>query len=169
MNIGLRKIIRAAVIAAIYVALCLVFAPISYGTVQVRVSEALTLLVVLCPEALIGVTVGCFISNMIASAPIDMLVGTLATLIAGVCTFKMRKMRFKGLALAPSVPPVIFNAVIVGAELTLLFSPANSPLAVWLINMASVGIGQIISCSVLGVLLVFLIERNKALHRMLTE
>jgi len=169
MKTGLTKAIRAAVIAALYVSFCLVFAPISYGPVQVRISEALTLLAVFSPEAIIGVTVGCFLSNMIASAPIDMLVGTLATLIAGLCTYRMRHLRVKGLAVIPSLPPILINAVVIGAELTVLYFPAGSSPAVWLINMASVGAGQVVSCAILGVLLVFVVERNPALLKAMTR
>ena len=59
---SVQKMVRAAVIAAVYVALCLVLAPLSFGPVQIRFAEALTLLPVLCPEAVLGVTLGCFLS-----------------------------------------------------------------------------------------------------------
>lgn len=167
--IRIRKIVRAALIAAVYVVLCLVLAPLSYGTIQVRVSEALTLLPVLCPEAIIGVAIGCFLSNMIASAPVDMIVGTIATLLAALVTYKLRAVRWKGLAIAGSIPPVLFNAVIVGIELTLLYYPANSAAAIWLLNIASVGAGQIVSCSILGVLLVYIIEKNPTLLRLFKD
>lgn len=163
------KVIRASVIAALYVSLCLVFAPISFGPVQIRISEALTLLAVLCPEAIAGVTVGCFLANMIASAPIDMVFGSLATLAAGIGTYRLRAYRTKGFAIVPSLPPIIINAVVVGAVLTLLYFPSGSPLAVWLMNMASVGAGQVVSCGVLGVLLVYLIEKNKKLLELITK
>ena len=68
-----RKLVRGALIAAIYVALCLMLAPLSYGAVQVRISEALTLLPVLCPDAIWGITIGCLISNMLSFSPWDML------------------------------------------------------------------------------------------------
>lgn len=168
-HIRLRKIVRAALIAAVYVVLCLVLAPLSYGTIQIRVSEALTLLPVLCPEAIVGVTIGCFLSNMIASAPVDMIVGTLVTLLAALATYKLRRVRWKGLAIAGSIPPVLFNAVIVGIELTLLYYPANSAFVIFLLNIASVGAGQIVSCSILGVLLVYVIEKNPTLLRLFQD
>ena len=163
-----RKLARAAIIAALYVALCLALAPLAYGTVQIRFAEALTLLPVLCPEAIIGVTLGCFLANMFYGMPVDMIVGTLATLLAALATYRLRNVRWKGLPLAASLPPVLFNAIIIGAELTILFTPgAAAP--VYFANMASVGLGQLVSCSILGVLLVWLIEKNKPLHRLLTE
>ncbi len=150
-------------IAAVYTVLCVVLAPISYGTVQIRISEALTLFAVFSPEAIVGVTIGCFLSNLIASAPVDMVFGTLATLVAGILTYRLRHLRTKGLAIAASIPPVIVNALVVGAELTLLYYPKGSPFWIWLINITSVGAGQIISCSTLGVFLIYLIERNPRL------
>lgn len=162
----LRKLVRAALIAAVYVVLCVTLAPFSYGPVQVRVSEALTLLPVLCPEAVVGVAAGCFLANALTGVPADMVVGTLATLLAALATRRLRRVRFRGLALVPSLPPVVFNALIVGVMLTLLYSPASSPAIVYLANIASVGAGQLISCSVLGVALIWAIEKNPALLRL---
>lgn len=159
---------RAAIIAALYVVISLVFTPFSFGAVQVRVSEALTMLVVICPEAIVGVTLGCFISNMIGSVPIDMVVGPLVTLLAALVTYKLRNIRWHGLPLLASLPPVLFNAVIIGIELTLLYYPTDR-IGVYLFNILTVGIGQIISCSVLGVLLVKVIEKNPHLLALMTD
>lgn len=165
----IKRLTRAAVIAALYVALCLALAPLSFGTVQIRFAEALTLLPILCPEAILGVTVGCFLSNMIASSPVDMVVGTLATLLAALATYALRNVRVKGLPVASCLPPVLLNALIVGAELTLLYYPKGSPAAIWLMNMASVGIGQVVSCMVVGLLLVWMIEKQPALRKLFSK
>ena len=164
-----RQLVRAAAIATVYVALCLVLSPLSYGPVQVRFAEALTLLPVLCPEAVVGVTLGCFLANMISGVPVDMVVGTLATLLAALATRRLRNVRWKGLPLAASLPPVLFNAVIVGTELTLLYFPAGSSIGIYLMNMASVGAGQVVSCCILGVLLVWAIEKTPALRRLFSD
>ncbi len=167
-TVKLRFMVRAAIIAALYVTLCLVLAPLAYGSVQIRFSEALTLLPVLCPEAVVGVTLGCFIANMIGSTPLDMVVGTLATFLAALATRKLRNVRWKKLALPASLPPVLFNAVILGVQFTVLeFFPASFPLPVFFYNMLTVGIGQLVACSVLGVALVWFIEKNPALLKML--
>lgn len=159
-----RRLARTALIAAIYVALCFVFSPISFGPVQIRVSEALTLLPILCPEAVVGVTVGCFLSNMLLSAPIDMLVGTAATLLAALATRKLKNVRWHGLPLLASLPPVLFNAVIVGIELSFLyFYPPTA--GIFAMNIVSVGAGQLVSCCILGVILIWIIERNSVLLR----
>ena len=159
----MHKLVRAALIAAVYVVVCVVFAPFSFGPVQVRLSEALTLLVVLCPEAIVGVTLGCFLSNAIASAPIDMIVGTGATLLAALASYALRNIRWKKLAIPASLPPVLLNALIIGIELTLLYTPAPRATGVYLLNILSVGAGQVISCTLLGVLLVYGIEKRPAL------
>lgn len=166
MNV--KKMVRASFIAAIYVVLCLVFAPISFGLVQVRVSEALTLLAVLCPEAIVGVTVGCFLSNMIASAPIDVIVGTLTTFIAAIVTYKLRNIRWHGLPILASLPPVLFNAIVIGIELTILYYPSSS-INIYFFNMATVGLGQIVSCCLLGIPLVRVIEKSPPLLKFFTD
>ena len=82
MKHNTKRLVRAALIAGIYVALCLVQHPLAYGPVQFRVSEALTLLPIFTPDAVWAVTVGCFLSNLFSMSPWDMLFGTLATLTA---------------------------------------------------------------------------------------
>ena len=168
-----RQMARCAVIAAVYVALCLVLAPFSYGAVQVRIAEALCLLPVFGAEYIVGVTLGCFLANLFGSTLLDVIFGTLATLLACLVTWKLRSVRLKGLALPASLPPVLFNAVIVGAEITLFFTDYHAMSApLWLLclsNGISVGVGELISCTVLGVALVKLIESNTALRRAFTE
>lgn len=170
---SVQRMVRCAVIAAVYVVLCLVLAPFSYGAIQVRVAEALCLLPVFGAEYIIGVTLGCFLANLFGSTIIDVIFGTLATLLACLVTYRLRNLRIKGLAIPASLPPVLFNAVIVGIEITVFFtdySVMSAPL--WLLcltNGITVGIGEVISCTVLGVALVKLIESNAALRQIFTE
>ena len=86
-----RKMVRCAVVAAIYVALCLGLAPFSYGAVQVRVAEALCLLPIFGPEYILGVTLGCALANLLGSTMIDVVFGTLATFLACLCTYAVRR------------------------------------------------------------------------------
>lgn len=97
------KLVRTAVIAALYAALTLAVAPIAYGAVQFRISEALTILPLFCPEAIVGLTIGCFLAN-IPSGLWDMFLGALATLVAATLTRVSRKWYF-GI-----IPPVVVNA-----------------------------------------------------------
>ena len=114
-----KRLVRAAMVAAIYVVLCLVLAPFSYGAVQVRLAEMLCLLPVFGAEYIVAVTLGCFLANLLGSTLVDVVFGTAATLVACLLTYAVRKMRVGGLAIPAAIPPIVSNAVIVGAlELT---------------------------------------------------
>ena len=169
-NLSVRRLVRCAVIAAVYVVVCLVLAPFSYGAVQVRVAEALCLLPVFGAEYIVGVTLGCFLANLLGSTVVDVVFGTLATLLACLVTYKLRDVRVKGLAIPASLPPVVFNMIIVGAfEITFFFSDSAPTAAMAAFNAVTVGIGEIISCTILGVALVKLIETNASLKKIFTE
>ena len=169
-QLSVARLVRCAVIAAVYVVLCLALAPFSYGAVQVRIAEALCLLPVFGAEYIVGVTLGCFLANLLGSTVIDVVFGTLATLLACLVTYKLRNVRVKGLAIPASLPPVVFNMLIVGAfEITFFFSDAAPTVALAAFNAVAVGIGEIISCTILGVALVKLVESNESLKRIFTE
>lgn len=164
-----QRMVRCAVIAAVYVVLCLALAPFSYGAVQVRIAEALCLLPIFGPEYIVGVTLGCFLANLFGSTAIDVVFGTVATLLACLATYRLRGVRIAGLAVPASLPPVVFNAVIVGIEISVFFSDTPATLPVTLFNMVTVGLGEVISCTVLGVALVKLIEANAGLRQIFSE
>ena len=169
-NLSVRRLVRCAVIAAVYVVVCLVLAPFSYGAVQVRVAEALCLLPVFGAEYNVGVTLGCFLANLLGSTVVDVVFGTLATLLACLVTYKLRDIRVKGLAIPASLPPVVFNMIIVGAfEITFFFSDGAPTAMLAVFNAVTVGIGELISCTILGVALVKLIESNAGLNKIFTE
>ena len=169
-QLSVARLVRCAVIAAVYVVLCLALAPFSYGAVQVRIAEALCLLPVFGAEYIVGVTLGCFLSNLLGSTVIDAVFGTLATLLACLVTYKLRNVRVKGLAIPASLPPVVFNMLIVGAfEITFFFSDTAPTAALAAFNAVAVGIGEIISCTIVGVALVKLVESNEGLKRIFTE
>lgn len=164
-----KRLARCGMIAAVYVVLCLALAPFSYGAVQVRVAEMLTLLPVFGPEYIVGVTIGCLLSNFIGSTLIDVVFGTLATLLACLVTYRLRNIRIRGLALPAAIPPVLFNAVIIGIEISVFFSDTAATLPVMLWNGFTVGIGEVISCMILGVALVRLIESNTSLRKVFVD
>lgn len=101
-------ITRSALVAAIYFALATALQPVSFGPVQFRLSEALVLLPVFMPESVIGVTLGCFLSNFFYSTMYDVIFGTIATGVAAVLTFLLRKTKFLYV-----FPPLILNAILV--------------------------------------------------------
>lgn len=110
-----RKIARAGAVAAIYVVLCWVLRPISFGVLQFRVAEALTVLPILYPEAVPGLFAGALLANVIGGLGIwDIVLGSLATLLAAWLTWRWRR------SWAAFVPPILVNAVVVGWYLTYL-------------------------------------------------
>ena len=160
---SISRRVTGAVFSALYVALCLVLAPFSYGPIQVRLAEALCLLPLFGREYISAITFGCFLANLLGSNIVDVVFGTLATFLACIGTYLLRSVRIKGLAIPASLPPVLCNAVIVGLEISFFFMDTPASLPIVLMNMLTVGIGEIISCSVLGVALVKLIESTPAL------
>ena len=118
-------VVKSAVIAAIYAGLTYFAAilNVAYGGIQFRFSEALTILAVFSPASIPGLTIGCFLGNITSPyGLVDIVCGTLATLIAAVLSYKTRNIKFKDLPLLSALFPVISNAIIVGLEIT-LFMP----------------------------------------------
>ena len=139
-------ITQAAMIAAIYVAVTLLFAPFSYGEVQVRLSEALTILPAFTPAAIPGLFIGCLISNILGGCILpDIIFGSIATLIGAYFTYLLRN---QNKFLAP-LPPIIANTLIVPFVLRYGYMiPMPVPFM-----MLTVGIGEVLSCGVLGIIL----------------
>lgn len=144
-----RSITLSAAIAALYAALTLLLAPISYGDWQCRVSEALTMLPLLMPQAIPGLFVGCILANLLGPSAgiIDIVFGSLATLIAAIGTWYFR--RNKWLAAAC---PVVANGVIVGLVLSLSF---NLPFFLTAIQVAA---GELLAVLV-GLVLIKALEK----------
>lgn len=142
----IKFITQSATIAAIYIALTWIFAPISFGhnLFQFRISEVMTVLPLFTPAAIPGLFIGCALSNLLFGGLgiIDLVLGSAATLIAALLSYLLRK-KSTLIALAP---PVIVNAIIVGSYLNYLISPEINVL----INMGWVMLGQIVSCYGLG-------------------
>lgn len=143
-------ITQAALIAAIYVVLVYIFKPISFSYIQVRIAEALTILPYFTPAAIPGVSIGCLLANLLTGADIlDILFGTLATLLGAVGSYLVRKQKF----LVP-LPPIIANSIIIPWILRYAYGlPLSIPFM-----MLTVGIGEVISCGVLGFLLLFVLN-----------
>lgn len=162
-----RHLTTAAVIAALYCALTLLLPFLTFGPVQCRLSEALTILPVFTPAAVPGLIVGCLVSNTVGlslganvAGAWDILIGTLATALAALLTRKLRQVRIKNLPFAATLPPVILNGVIIGAELTATLYNEFS-WGILLFNMFTVAAGQLLACTAGGLLLFTAVDRSK--------
>lgn len=149
----LKKLIQAAVIAAIYAVLTIALAPISYGPMQIRVSEALTVLPALTGAAVPGLFIGCVIANVVGPFGIvDIVLGSVTTLIAAFASYKLKNHP----KLVP-LPPVIANGVIIGGMLYYVYGvPMNLFLC-----MGWVAIGELVACYVIGLPLLKLLSKYK--------
>ena len=143
---------QAALIAAAYTVLCVAFAPISYGEIQVRIAEALVILPFFTPAAVPGLFVGCLLSNILGgSVLLDVIGGSIATLIGAIGSWCLRK--HKGLIL---IPPIAANVAIVPFVLRYGYG-VNLPIP---FMMVTVGIGEIIAVGVLGSILLRALEKS---------
>lgn len=144
-----KFLVRSAVIAALYATLTLVIYPLSYGPIQVRVSESMTVLPLFFAEAIPGLTIGCFLAN-IPMGLWDMVIGATATLLASITTRMVKKVYFG------VIPPVIFNALLV----PVIFLTMGTSTEPYWINVLTVGAGELISVLALGIPLYFVMKRT---------
>ena len=154
---NVRYITRAALVAAIYAALTIALAPISYSSIQVRVAEAMCVLPIFMPEAIPGLFIGCVISNLVGSGLIDVVVGSLTTLLAAYLTYKLKDKKLY----ISLLQPVLLNAVFTGIVVHYLY--VDSPtLATLPLTMLTVGVGEAIAVYGLGTALYFVLKRLPA-------
>ena len=146
-----RFIAQAGIIAAIYVALVLLFAPISFNVIQFRIAEALAILPYFTTAGIPGVTIGCLIGNLIGMGePLDIIFGTLATLIGAFGSYALRRDKW----LVP-IPPILSNTIIIPWVLRFAYGvPDAIPYL-----MLTVGIGEVLAIYVLGMILLLTLER----------
>lgn len=144
---------QAALIAAIYVVLVYIFKPISFSYIQVRIAEALTILPYFTPAAIPGISIGCLLGNLLTGADIfDIVFGTLATIIGAVGSYLLRKQKF----LVP-IPPILANSLIIPWVLKYAYGmPLSIPFM-----MLTVGIGEVISCGILGIMLLLVLNKYR--------
>jgi len=153
---------QASIIAALYAGLTLALP--AYGNLQFRVAEALTLLPVLTPAAIPGLAIGCLIANL--GSPyglIDIVFGTLASLLAALCTYWLRNIQLKKLPLLSALMPPLFNGAIVGAIIALMVNDALDFGAFTLANMLLFGgqvlLSELAICCALGLPLAVLLRK----------
>ena len=159
-NTRVGKLTFTAMIAAIYAAATLLLQPVSFGTLQFRAAEALTLLPLIFPEAIAGTAIGCAISNAIGVATganvcgvLDIFFGTAATLLAAVATRLLRNVKWLGMPVLSALMPVVFNALIIGGELSVVLG-----IPFWLCALEVAG-GEAVVVFILGLPLIKLLKK----------
>ena len=169
MNISKRNygLAVGAVIAALYVVLTyaqeMIFPNSTSMAVQFRLSEALTMLCVFTPYAIPGLTVGCMLTNImtVGVLPTDIILGSLATFLAGVCMYKARHIIFRKLPVLSAVMPAIFNGIIIGAQIEAFYIDGPFNFVSFLTQASLVALGEFVVCFTLGLLLVKTVKNKK--------
>ena len=158
-KISVLFVTQAAVIAAMYVVLTFVSSSLGLasGEIQIRLSEMLCILPAFTPAAIPGLFLGCLLSNLLTGCTvIDIVFGSLATLIAAVLSYQLRNHKYP---LLVTVPPVVANMIVVPFILKFSYGvPLPIP-----VMMATVGIGEVISCMVLGSVLYFALDKRRVI------
>ncbi len=151
-----RLMTESALIAAVYVALVLLFKPISFGAIQFRIAEALCVLPFFSLSAVPGLAIGCLLGNFFSGAAMpDVIFGTFATLLAAILSYELRTVS-KWLV---CLPPILANAVIVPFVLQYAYGVTDG----YFFLFATVGIGEILAVGVLGNVLLLALEGKKEL------
>ncbi|MBQ6819448.1 MAG: QueT transporter family protein [Clostridia bacterium] len=164
MKRSVKQLTVSALIAAFYAVFTLSSSALglAYGPIQFRLSEAMTILPVFTPAAVPGLVIGCVLANLTSPyGLVDICFGTLATLLAAVCTRLLRNLKIKGLPVLSALMPVIFNAVIIGAEIAMLMPDATVQ-AKWVAfgyNALTVGLGESVICLGLGLPLYIMVNK----------
>lgn len=156
-----RSTVYGALIAALYVVMThlqnMIFPDSASMAIQFRASEALCVLAFFTPAAIPGLTVGCFLFNMTSGAalPLDFLVGSIATAGAATCMWKSRNLTIKGYPLLGLFMPAVWNAVLVGKELSIYVG------GVFLLNAILVAIGELGVLLSLGTLVYYAVKSRR--------
>lgn len=166
-NKSASTVAGAAVIAAMYAALTIAQQLILPGTasltVQFRLSEAMTLLCIFTPCAVPGLTLGCLLANLFGSAsamPVDIVFGTLATLLSCIAVRMCGRFRVKGLPVVSAVMPALFNGVIIGLELEAFYISGGFEFTGFLTQAGFVALGELAVCFLAGLPLFRYLERK---------
>lgn len=139
------QVATGGIIAGLYIVITILVAPIASGPIQTRISEALTILPIFTPMAIPGLTIGCVLANLFTGCVLeDIIFGSLATLIGAFGTRLLRKHPYLAW-----IPPVVSNMVIVPIVLLKAYHVEEA----WWYLVLTIGIGEIISCGILGLLL----------------
>lgn len=154
-----KNIATGAIVASMYVVLTYVSASVGLasGAIQLRLSEALTVLPYFMPSSVWGLTIGCFISNLLTGCVLwDVIFGTLATFLGALMTYSLRRLSFKHREWLTPAGPILSNTIIIPIVLSKVY---NMPYALWYLAL-TVGIGEVISCGVFGMILLFSLKKH---------
>lgn len=155
-------LVTGGLIAALYTVATYISAAmgLAYGGIQFRISEALNILPVFTPAAIPGLIIGCFLGNL--GSPfgmLDILLGTLATALSALCGYYTRKITIFNIPVLSLFFPVLFNAVIIGAEVA-FFLPDGISVLGYLISAGQVALGELVVCYGLGIPLFFVLKKK---------
>lgn len=162
-KITAKQLVSAALIAALYAVLTYVSAALglAYGNIQFRLSEALNVLALFTPAAIPGLTIGCIISNIASPFGIlDVIVGSAATLLSSSVIWLISKANKSWAPFVSVLPPTVFNAVLIGLEITLFMPSGTATLTAFFISALEVGLGEAAVCTVLGVPLYYALKNK---------
>lgn len=153
-------LVKAAIIAALYYVIGLLFQPLEFGALQLRPSEALNVLVFFTPSAAWGLFVGCIVTNL--SSPFgfaDIIFGSLATLFSGLIGSKIRNRYFVG------IPSVIINGLVVSAIIGIM----TNTMSLYFLYVLQVSVSQLLSVYIIGMPVLFLFEKNRRLNELIRK
>jgi len=170
-RINIRRIAFAGVVAALYAALTMALSFIGYGPIQFRIAEALCIMPFFFPFSVWGLFIGCIVANLISPYPLDIVVGSLASLLAALCTMLLGKLNRDSLPVKvlACFPPVIFNAVFIGALIAYYMvggGEADTFLPAFLISGLQVGFGQLVVLYALGLPLMIYLPRSRVYDKL---
>lgn len=171
MNKKILFLTKAAVIAALYAVLTLIGAVmnLSYGGIQFRFSEALCVLPLFTSAAVPGLFIGCIAANVISTvSPFDMLFGSLATLFSALASKRLGGIKIKGYPFCSMLTPVIFNGLMIGAQIA-FFTSRSTFFTAFAVNAASVALSEAAVMFTLGSAVYFGIKKNGALNKLIAD
>lgn len=159
-----QVLLKIAMIAAVYTAVSMLLAPISFGPLQIRIAEALTILPVLSFMPVWGLTLGCALTNFLGALTgvnilgfWDVLFGTLATLVAAVLSYRYRHIRYKGVPWLSALFPIVVNGIVIGAQLAIML---QLPFTGFLTFAMYVAGGEALSVIVIGLPILRRLEKG---------
>ena len=162
-RMNVRRLTLNAIVAALYAAITIATAPLSYGLMQFRLSEALVVLCWFEPSLAMGITMGCFLANLFSTVTaLDLVIGTLATGLACLWTIRCRQTWFIPL------PNVLVNAVIVGGMLAFVLFP-DSLLMGFVLAFVQVGFGELVVMYGLGLPLLLFLKKTDLMGKILKK